>query len=182
VGYQERSNHPSDQDQAQLGVCSGDSGNNEHAAKIWDAETGELLITISNGLHASVDLGCKEFADLRFSWQWQNLNIRHSHMAASWMVTNSQDAVRAITEWKPACECITARLWNLETNLPVGPLLQHKVNQLYCATFSTDAGSLLVTCGDSMECICLGRSPHPKSCFWGSIGCEHSPSIMVLFH
>jgi hypothetical protein len=50
------------------------------------------MICRSNGLHFGVDLGCKE-ADLRFS-QWQNQNIRHSHMAAGSRV---QDAVRAIS-------------------------------------------------------------------------------------
>jgi len=37
----------------------------------------------------------------------------------------------------------TARLWNLDTYLPVGPPLQHE-HEVYCAAFSAD-GKVLVT-------------------------------------
>jgi WD40 repeat protein len=40
----------------------------------------------------------------------------------------------------------TARLWNLDTNLPVGPPLQHK-ERVLCAALSAD-GTVLVTGGD----------------------------------
>jgi WD40 repeat protein len=38
------------------------------------------------------------------------------------------------------------RLWNLDSNLPVGPPLQHE-GHVYATAISTD-GKLLVACGD----------------------------------
>ncbi|KAG1723203.1 hypothetical protein EDB19DRAFT_367362, partial [Suillus lakei] len=41
----------------------------------------------------------------------------------------------------------TARLWNLDNNLPVGPPLQHE-DQLQCAALSTDGKVLVTGCND----------------------------------
>ncbi|KIK41606.1 hypothetical protein CY34DRAFT_46207, partial [Suillus luteus UH-Slu-Lm8-n1] len=42
----------------------------------------------------------------------------------------------------------TARLWDLDTNLQVGPPLQHE-NEVECAAFSTDGKLLSTACDDN---------------------------------
>jgi WD40 repeat protein len=41
----------------------------------------------------------------------------------------------------------TARLWNLDTNLPVGPALHHE-HEVTCAAFSADAKVVVTGCED----------------------------------
>ncbi|KAG1735997.1 hypothetical protein EDB19DRAFT_1910439 [Suillus lakei] len=52
------------------------------------------------------------------------------------------DCLLASTSWDN-----TARLWNLDTNLPVGPPLQHE-QDVECAAFSADGKLLSTACDD----------------------------------
>ncbi|KIK33261.1 hypothetical protein CY34DRAFT_99902 [Suillus luteus UH-Slu-Lm8-n1] len=66
------------------------------------------------------------------------------HTSAVYSVTLFQnDCLLASTSWDG-----TARLWNLDTNIQVGPPLQHE-NFIRCAAFSADGKLLSTVCDDN---------------------------------
>ena len=129
-------------------------GYHEGAVKIWDAGTGELLSTLKQD-----------------SWVWslvwtsdQNKLLTGNDngsitifTTATWqqiaMLENHTDAVFALSLFQndrllaSASYDNTARLWNLDTNLPVGPPLQHQ-DFVYRTAFSADGKFLATACDD----------------------------------
>jgi WD40 repeat protein len=117
--------------------------------KIWDAKTGELITTLG---HDSIV----------FSWAWTSdgkklitgsNGLIRIFDTATWrqlaILGGHTNYVNAITlSWNnrllaSASDDSTARLWNLDTNLPVAPPLQHQ-DWVESAAFSAN-GRVLVT-------------------------------------
>ncbi|KAG2343322.1 WD40 repeat-like protein [Suillus weaverae] len=125
-------------------------GYNEHAAKIWDTKTGELLATLK---HDNIVCSLAWTSDgkklisgsngpIRIfdTATWQQITILEGHAVVYAITLSRNERLLASASWDN-----TARLWNLDTNLPIGPLLQHK-SPVECAAFSTDE-KMLVTGG-----------------------------------
>ena len=128
-------------------------GYNENALKIWDSKTGDLLATIKHypdvvSLAWTSDqkkLIAGSYTSIRIfdTATWQQIAILEGHT----------DYVNALSLFQnnrllaSGSSDKTARLWNLDTNLPVGPPLQHQ-HTVESAAISAD-GKLLVTgCGN----------------------------------
>jgi WD40 repeat protein len=128
-------------------------GYNEHALKIWGAKTGNLLSTIKHDYIVSnlawtsdqKKLITGSYTSIRIfdTATWQQIAILEGHTSHVYSLSLFQnDRLLASASWDR-----TARLWNLDTNLPVGPPLQHPTT-VQSAAISAD-GKLLVTgCGD----------------------------------
>jgi WD40 repeat protein len=124
-------------------------GSNEHAAKIWDANTGELLTTLKHDYFVQSLVWTSDGKKL-ISASYGPMRIFDT---ATWrqvaILGGHTNYVNAITlSWNnrllaSASDDNTVRLWSLDTNLPVGPPLQHK-DKVECAVFSAD-GRVLVT-------------------------------------
>ncbi|KAG2097561.1 WD40-repeat-containing domain protein [Suillus discolor] len=129
-------------------------GYNENGFKIWDANTGELLPTIKLdqsvwGLIWTSDekkliaglLGDEYSIRIFDTATWAQIAVLEGHTRVIYSITLfPNDRLLASTSWDG-----TARLWNLDTNLQIGPPLQHK-DDVTCAAFSAD-GKLLSTAG-----------------------------------
>jgi len=129
-------------------------GYDEKALKIWDAKTGNLLSTIKfdepvDGLAWTSDqkkiitgsrggsIGVFDTAT------WQQIAILEGHTSLVISLSLFQnDRLLASGSYDG-----TARLWNLETNLPVGTPIQHQAN-VYSAAISADGKQLVTGCGD----------------------------------
>jgi WD40 repeat protein len=130
-------------------------GFNEHAAKIWDAKTGELITTL-------------EHNRIVFTLAWTSdgkklITASHGSIkifdTATWKQTGTLEGhtnyVNAISLSRnnrllaSASDDNTARIWNLDTNLPIGPPLQHR-DKVECAAFSANRrlGVLVTGCND----------------------------------
>jgi len=129
-------------------------GYNEDALKIWDAKTGNLLSTIKHDSPVSslawtsdqkkLITGSYHLIRIFETATWQQIAILEGHTEAVFSLSLFQnDRLLASASYDK-----TARLWNLNTNLPVGPPLQHQA-AVKSAAISTD-GKLLVTgCDDA---------------------------------
>lgn len=129
-------------------------GNENNGVKIWDAKTGKLLSTIliehgeqgwslawtKDDKLISGDNGSITIYDTA---TWQQVATLEGHKDGVETISLfHNDRLLASTSWDN-----TVRLWNLDSNLPVGPPLQHE-GHVYATAISTD-GKLLVTgCGD----------------------------------
>ncbi|KAG2738026.1 WD40 repeat-like protein [Suillus brevipes Sb2] len=121
----------------------------EDAIKIWDAKTDKLLKKLKQddavwSLAWTSDgkkLICGSLQIRIFNTAtWEEITILEpGHRHFVYAITLSQNE-RLLAS---ASLDNTARLWNLDTNLPVGPPLQHE-NNVRCAALSAD-GKLLVT-------------------------------------
>ncbi|KAG1901931.1 WD40-repeat-containing domain protein [Suillus fuscotomentosus] len=132
-------------------IATGGFTYNENGIKIRDAKTGELLSTIKldrtvwslswtseKKLIAGLNDGSIKIFDTA---TWQQIAVLEGHTdVVSSLTLFPNDRLLASASWDG-----TARLWNLDTNLQIGPPLQHK-NDVTCAAFSTD-GKLLSTAG-----------------------------------
>jgi len=129
-------------------------GYNENALKIWDAKTGNLLSTIKH-----------DFIVYSFAWTsdqkklitgsytsirifdtatWQQIAILegHTHNILCLSLFQNGRLLASVSDDG------TARLWNLDTNLPVGPpLLQHG-DSVRSAALSNDGKLLVTSCAD----------------------------------
>jgi WD40 repeat protein len=130
-------------------------GYSECGIKIWDAKTGKVLSTItldfavwslawtSNEkklIAGSPDASIRIFDTAT----WQQITVLEGHTSAVDSLTLFQnDRFLASTSWDK-----TARLWNLDTNLQVGPPLQHE-KRADCAAFSADGKLLSTGCNDN---------------------------------
>jgi len=133
----------------------GTGGYNENALKIWDAKTCELLITIK---HDSMVWSLAWTSDQKKlisgdydGWirifdtaTWQQIAILeggHTDTVYALALFQNDRLLVSASGDKTAC------LWNLDTNLPVGPPLHHQAF-VHSAAISGD-GKLLVTgCSD----------------------------------
>ena len=128
-------------------------GGDENALKIWDAKTGDLLSTIKHHYQVSSlawtsdqkKLIAGSHCSIRIfdTAAWQQIAILegHTHFVVSCFLFQNDRLLASGSRDK------TARLWNLDTNLPVGPPLQHQ-DFLYSAAISADGKLLVTACYD----------------------------------
>ncbi|KAG2341135.1 WD40 repeat-like protein [Suillus weaverae] len=127
-------------------------GYNEHGIEIWDAKTGKLLSTIKLDRTAwclawtwdekklIAGLGVGGSIRIFDTATWQQIADLEGHTYSITLFRN--DRLLASTSWDK-----TARLWNLDTNLQVGPPLPHE-NDVGCAALSADGKLLSTGCAD----------------------------------
>ncbi|KAG1799294.1 WD40-repeat-containing domain protein [Suillus plorans] len=130
-------------------------GYEENAVKIWDTKTGKRLKTLkhSNTVRSlawtSLDGNGKLISDsydlirIYDTATWEQIAILEGHTKHVTAISLSRNN-RLLAS---ASYDKTARLWNLDTNLPVGPPLQHE-NVLWSVALSPDA-KVLVTAEDT---------------------------------
>jgi len=130
-------------------------GLNENALKIRDAKTGNLLATIklddpvwslawtsdAKKIIAGIRGGSIRIFDTA---TWQQIAILEGHIEAVYSLSLFQND-RLLAS---GSEDNTARLWNLDINLPIGPPIPHK-NTVYSAAISLDGKQLVTGCGDT---------------------------------
>ena len=128
-------------------------GRNEDALKIWDAKTGNLLSTIKHDSTVSslawtsdqkkLITGSHPSIRIFDTATWQQIAILEGHTRTLCSLSLFQND-RLLASGSVDN---TARLWNLDTNLAVGPPIQHE-DIVRHAAISAD-GTLLVTgCDD----------------------------------
>jgi WD40 repeat protein len=127
-------------------------GHNENALKIWDAKTGNLLSKIKHNqtiwslawtsdqkkLITGSERGSIRIFDTA---TWQPIAILEGHRSdVNVLSLFKNDRLLA-----SGSDDQTARLWNLDTNLQVGPPLQHE-RIVYSAAISADGKQLVTGC------------------------------------
>jgi len=126
-------------------------GFSETALKIWDAKTGNLLSTIKHDSQVwslawtsdQKKLITGSIASIRIfdTTTWQQITILKGHTSSVYCLSLFQnDRLLASGSFDR-----TARLWNLDTNLPVGPPMQQKYT-VKCAAISADGKQLITGC------------------------------------
>jgi len=136
------------------------SGGDENALKIWDAKTGNLLSRIKHdddvrSLAWTSDQKKIIFGDYNGSIRifdtstWQQIAILEGHTSiVSSLSLFQNDRLLASASYDE-----TARLWNLDANLPVGPPIQHedpgRGAGVSSAAISADGKQLLTGCEDN---------------------------------
>jgi len=128
-------------------------GHNENALKIWDAKTGNMLSTIKH--HSQVwslawtsdqkKLIAPSYPSIRIfdTATWQQIAILEGHTGDVLSLSLFQnDRLLASGSYDG-----TARLWSLDTNLQVGPPLQHKYI-VWGTAISADGKQLVTGCAD----------------------------------
>lgn len=130
------------------------AGYNESGVKIWDAKSGELLTTIkhdnsvwslawtSNG--KKLISGSYRIIRIINTATWQQIAVLQGHTEFVNSISLSQNDNLLVS----ASNDHTARLWNLDTNLPIGNPLQHE-ERVRCATLSADGTVLVTGCDDN---------------------------------
>jgi len=127
----------------------------DKAIEIWDTTTGERLSTLEQNSDVSsltwTSDQKKLFAGLQFgsirifnTTTWEQIAILEGH--TSWVLAISllqNDRLLASASYDR-----TARLWNLDTNLPVGPPLQHR-GFVWDTALSADGKFLVTGCLDN---------------------------------
>jgi len=129
-------------------------GENEDAIKIWDARTSELLSTLrqeesvrslawtsnQKKLIAGIGNGLIRIFD---TVTWEQIAALEDHKAEVVAISLfHNDRLLASGSWGH-----TARLWNLDTNLPIGPPLRHR-HSVHGVALSTDGKFLATACQD----------------------------------
>jgi WD40 repeat protein len=117
-------------------------GRDKNALKIWDAKTGELFKTLKQdqGVWSLAWTSDGKKLITGSFWirifdttTWQQIAILRGHNHVVFYISLSPNerflASASIDK--------TARLWNIDTNLPIGPPLQHK-EYVHCASLSPD--------------------------------------------
>jgi len=126
------------------------------ALQIWDAKTGNLLSTIKldddpvwslawTSDQKKIIAGSQEGSILIFDTAtWQQIAILEGHTNIVFSLSLYQnDRLLASASLDN-----TARLWNLDTNLPVGPPIQHQAS-VSSAAISADGKQLVTGCDDN---------------------------------
>jgi WD40 repeat protein len=129
-------------------------GYGEDALQIWDAKTGNLLSTIKHdsavwSLAWTSDqkkLITGSYASIRIfdTATWQQIAILEGHTYTVYALSLFQND-RLLAS---GSDDLTARLWNLDTNLPVGPPIEHE-DEIRSAAISADGTLLLTGCEDN---------------------------------
>jgi len=128
-------------------------GSHENALKIWDAKTGNLLSTIKldsslwslawTSDQKKLITGSYDSIRIFDTATWQQIAILEGHTSTVRSLSLFQnDRLLASGSYDK-----TARLWNLDTNLPVGPPIQHQ-DTVHSAAISSDATQLVTGCDD----------------------------------
>jgi len=128
-------------------------GYDEYVFKIWDAKTGNLLSTIKHApeiwsLAWTSDqkkffTGSLRSIRIFDTATWQEIAILEGHTDTVYSLSLFQNDRLLASGSRDE----TARLWNLDTNLPVGPPLQHR-NAVESAAISADGKLLVTECRD----------------------------------
>jgi WD40 repeat protein len=128
-------------------------GYGEDVLKIWDAKTGNLLSTIKVdspvwSLAWTSDqkkLVTNSRASIRIfdTATWQRIATLEGHEGAVYALSLFQND-RLLAS---ASDDGTARVWNLDTNLQIGPPIQHE-HIVRSAAISADGKQLVTGCGD----------------------------------
>ena len=130
-------------------------GYNEDALKIWDAKTGNLLSTIKHDSQVGslawtsdqkkIITGSGRGSIRIFDTaMWHQIAILEGHTGVVYSLSLFRnDRLLASGSWDN-----TARLWNLDTNLPVGSPIQHE-DAVFSAAISADGKQLVTGCGDN---------------------------------
>jgi len=128
----------------------------DKAIEIWDTTTGERLSTLEqDSLVLSLAWTSdqkKVIAGFENGWirifnttTWEQIAILEGHRSWAFAISLLQnDRLLASASFDK-----TARLWNLDTNLPVGPPLQHQ-HWVEDAALSADGKFLVTASGDSV--------------------------------
>jgi len=130
-------------------------GTEFNGIEIWDAKTGKLLSTIKDNeywtvwcltwtsdekkLIAGMGNGMIRIFDTA---TWQEIAVLDEHDVGYHLTLFPNDCLLASSSYDR-----TAQLWNLDTNLPVGPPLQHK-DHVQSTAFSADGKLLSTACND----------------------------------
>jgi len=128
-------------------------GLDETSLKIWDAKTGNLLSTIKHDYQVfslAWTLDQKTFITGSYlsirifdTATWQQIAILRGHTSTVRSLSLFQnDRLLASGSFDK-----TARLWNLDTNLPIGPPIQHE-DSVYSTAISADGKQLVTGCAD----------------------------------
>ena len=127
-------------------------GLDETSLKIWDAKTGNLLSTIKHdeqiwSLAWTSDqkklITGSDTITIFDTATWQHIAILGGHPSTVYSLSLFQNGRLLVSGSYDA----TARLWNLDTNLPVGPPIQHQAF-VYSAAISADGKQLVTGCDD----------------------------------
>ncbi|KAG2145820.1 hypothetical protein DEU56DRAFT_978866 [Suillus clintonianus] len=125
-------------------------GDKENAVKIWDSETGKLITTLKHdGVVYSLAWtsdgkklisGSYHLIRIFDTATWQQIAFLEGHESTvdDICLSPNNRFLASVSSLEQ-----TARLWNLDTNLPIGPPLQHE-DRLWSAALSAD-GKVLVT-------------------------------------
>jgi WD40 repeat protein len=127
------------------------SGDKLKAVKIWDAKTGELLNTLEHknwvfSLAWTSDgkkliSGSYGLIRIFHTATWRQIAVLEGHTSIVTAISLSPNNCLLAS----ASRDKTARLWNLVTNLPIGPPLRHG-QRLRSAALSPDAKVLVTAC------------------------------------
>ncbi|KIK44977.1 hypothetical protein CY34DRAFT_802049 [Suillus luteus UH-Slu-Lm8-n1] len=129
-------------------------GYDKEAAKIWDAKTGKLIKTLGHhGIVCSLAWTSDGKKLITASWgpirifdtaTWEQIATLEGHKNVVNAITLSRNN-RLLAS---ASDDYTARIWNLDTNLPVGPPLQQG-GYVKCPAFSANGRVLVTGCNDT---------------------------------
>jgi len=128
-------------------------GSSDDAISIWNARTGELLSRLKQRSYVHSLAWTSDQRKLIASGRnliifntatWEQSAILEGHTQPVYAISLFQnDRLLASSSTDK-----TARLWNLDTNLPVGPPLQHQ-DSVYDIALSSDGQFLVTACGDN---------------------------------
>ena len=134
-------------------IVAGGLDETSASLKIWDAKTGNVLSTIKDDYQVSslawtsdekkLVAGSYGSIGVFDTATWQQIAILEGYIydvLSLSLFQNDRLLANASSDG-------TARLWNLDTNLPVGPPIQHKAF-VYSAAISADGKQLVTGCDD----------------------------------